>query len=196
MREKILTRVGDVTWQIRYVPRPARARNGYLSAIKFVRAPSKQAAARYRPCRVTSAARMAAASDTIFSDTYWRTCAQNASGAPMPAVRAKKSKRTKRAAIARVVVPARPTKSGSKPSGGNRSVAAEIARMRAEAEAAVADARKSHERLREAIDILPQGIVFLDADGRYISGTRSIRRYTAAVRTCSSRARGCRTPSA
>jgi diguanylate cyclase (GGDEF)-like protein/PAS domain S-box-containing protein len=44
----------------------------------------------------------------------------------------------------------------------------EIARMRAEAEAAVAEARKSHERLREAIDILPQGIVFLDADGRYI----------------------------
>jgi diguanylate cyclase (GGDEF)-like protein/PAS domain S-box-containing protein len=44
----------------------------------------------------------------------------------------------------------------------------EIGRMRAEAEAAVADARKSHERLREAIDILPQGIVFLDADGRYI----------------------------
>jgi diguanylate cyclase (GGDEF)-like protein/PAS domain S-box-containing protein len=47
-------------------------------------------------------------------------------------------------------------------------VAGEIALMRAEAEAAVADARKSHERLREAIDILPQGIVFLDADGRYI----------------------------
>ncbi|MEI9926375.1 MAG: hypothetical protein WDN50_26165 [Bradyrhizobium sp.] len=41
-------------------------------------------------------------------------------------------------------------------------------RMRAEAEAAIAEARKSHERLREAIDILPQGIVFLDADGRYI----------------------------
>ena len=40
--------------------------------------------------------------------------------------------------------------------------------MRAEAEAAIAEARKSHERLREAIDILPQGIVFLDADGRYI----------------------------
>ena len=44
----------------------------------------------------------------------------------------------------------------------------EIVRKRAEAEAAIADARKSHERLREAIDILPQGIVFLDADGRYI----------------------------
>ncbi|HEY0911678.1 MAG TPA: EAL domain-containing protein [Bradyrhizobium sp.] len=40
--------------------------------------------------------------------------------------------------------------------------------MRAEAEAAIAQARKSHERLRQAIDILPQGIVFLDADGRYI----------------------------
>ncbi len=44
----------------------------------------------------------------------------------------------------------------------------EIVRKRAEAEAAVADARRSHERLREAIDILPQGIVFLDGEGRYI----------------------------
>jgi diguanylate cyclase (GGDEF)-like protein/PAS domain S-box-containing protein len=44
----------------------------------------------------------------------------------------------------------------------------EVVRQRAEAEAAIADARKSHERLREAIDILPQGIVFLDAEGRYI----------------------------
>jgi len=35
-------------------------------------------------------------------------------------------------------------------------------------EAAIAAARRSHERLREAIDILPQGIVFLDAEGRYI----------------------------
>src|ERR1700739_850046 len=46
--------------------------------------------------------------------------------------------------------------------------AVEIARTRAEADAAIADARKSHERLREAIELLPQGIVFLDADGRYI----------------------------
>jgi len=44
----------------------------------------------------------------------------------------------------------------------------EIVRKRAEAEAAIADAQRSNERLREAIDILPQGIVFLDADGRYI----------------------------
>jgi len=44
----------------------------------------------------------------------------------------------------------------------------EIVRQRAQAEVAIAEARKSHERLRQAIDILPQGIVFLDADGRYI----------------------------
>ncbi|WP_444838968.1 putative bifunctional diguanylate cyclase/phosphodiesterase [Bradyrhizobium sp.] len=49
-----------------------------------------------------------------------------------------------------------------------RSETGELARKRAEAEAAIAEARKSHARLREAIDILPQGIVFLDAEGRYI----------------------------
>jgi diguanylate cyclase (GGDEF)-like protein/PAS domain S-box-containing protein len=55
--------------------------------------------------------------------------------------------------------------------GGKREPAIEIreiVRKRAEAEAAIADARRSHERLREAIDILPQGIVFLDGEGRYI----------------------------
>jgi diguanylate cyclase (GGDEF)-like protein/PAS domain S-box-containing protein len=49
-----------------------------------------------------------------------------------------------------------------------REGADDVARMRAEAEAAIVEARKSHERLREAIDILPQGIVFLDPEGRYI----------------------------
>ena len=44
----------------------------------------------------------------------------------------------------------------------------EVVRKRAEADSAIANARKSHERLREAIDILPQGIVFLDHEGRYI----------------------------
>lgn len=47
-------------------------------------------------------------------------------------------------------------------------VIGEIVRTRAEAEAAIADAQKSNDRLREAIDILPQGIVFLDSEGRYI----------------------------
>jgi len=44
----------------------------------------------------------------------------------------------------------------------------ELLQSRAEAEAAIAEARKSHERLRQAIEILPQGIVFLDAEGRYV----------------------------
>jgi PAS domain S-box-containing protein len=41
---------------------------------------------------------------------------------------------------------------------------------RAEAEYTLAmlEARKAHSRLRDAIDILPEGIVFLDSEGRYI----------------------------
>src|SRR5262245_35499093 len=39
---------------------------------------------------------------------------------------------------------------------------------RAEAVAAIAEARASDARLREAIEILPQGVVFLDKDGRYV----------------------------
>ncbi len=88
----------------------------------------------------------------------------------MPKIRTKKARTTKQAA-APVVSRVRPAKRSPKASESKRPMTAEageIARMRAEAEAAVAEARKSHERLREAIDILPQGIVFIDADGRYI----------------------------
>ena len=87
----------------------------------------------------------------------------------MPKLRPKTIKKPKQVAITRLF--GRPVKPGSKLSGNRRRVAAEtgeITRTRAEAEAAIANARKSHERLREAIDILPQGIVFLDAEGRYI----------------------------
>jgi diguanylate cyclase (GGDEF)-like protein/PAS domain S-box-containing protein len=91
----------------------------------------------------------------------------------MPRVRPKivnkTVKKTKYAAINRT--PGRPAKPSPKLSGGSRRASSEIGeivRKRAEAEAAIAEARKSHERLREAIDILPQGIVFLDAEGRYI----------------------------
>src|SRR6202043_2555027 len=87
----------------------------------------------------------------------------------MPKIRPRSAKKLKRPAIARI--PGRPAKPSQKLSGSSRRVAAEIGeivRKRAEAEAAIADARKSHDRLREAIDILPQGIVFLDPDGRYI----------------------------
>ena len=40
--------------------------------------------------------------------------------------------------------------------------------MEAHAAAAVLDARRAHSRLRDALDILPEGIVFLYAEGRYI----------------------------
>ena len=46
--------------------------------------------------------------------------------------------------------------------------AAAVRRARAEAERAIEEARRAHARLRDALDILPQGIVFLDAEGRYI----------------------------
>ena len=87
----------------------------------------------------------------------------------MPRVRPKTAKKLKHAAIARIA--GRPAKPSPKLSNGSRRVSTEIGeivRKRAEAEVAIAEARKSHERLREAIDILPQGIVFLDAEGRYI----------------------------
>jgi diguanylate cyclase (GGDEF)-like protein/PAS domain S-box-containing protein len=87
----------------------------------------------------------------------------------MPTIRPKKIKQLRRTATVRI--PGRPAKPSPKLTGGTRRVAVEIGeivRKRAEAEAAIADARKSHERLREAIDLLPQGIVFLDAEGRYI----------------------------
>src|SRR5882757_7811879 len=87
----------------------------------------------------------------------------------MRTMRPKKSGKPKRTAVSRMA--GRPAKPSPKLLGGKRRVAVEIGeivRKRAEAEAAIAEARKSHERLREAIDILPQGIVFLDAEGRYI----------------------------
>src|SRR5882757_767477 len=91
-------------------------------------------------------------------------------GRLMPSIRPIKPKKPKRAVIART--PGRPgwpsPKLSRRVRGAVAESAGEIARTRAEAEAAIAEARKSHERLVEAIDILPQGIVFLDADGRYI----------------------------
>src|ERR1700760_3477313 len=87
----------------------------------------------------------------------------------MPTIRPTKPKKKKRAPM--TLLPVRPMRPHPKPGrpGANAAVdSAEVARTRAETEAAIAEARKSHERLREAIDILPEGIVFLDADGRHI----------------------------
>jgi PAS domain S-box-containing protein len=88
----------------------------------------------------------------------------------MPKVRPRTPKRLKSPPVKRSRPPGRPGKPNPRLPANGRQVAAvgEVARKCAEAEAAIADARKSHERLREAIDILPQGIVFLDAEGRYI----------------------------
>ena len=89
-------------------------------------------------------------------------------GARMRSLRQRK-KKSKLAAAGRRS--RRLTKLALRPANTRRHppvAAAEIARTRAEAETAIADARRSHERLREAIELLPQGIVFLDAEGRYI----------------------------
>jgi diguanylate cyclase (GGDEF)-like protein/PAS domain S-box-containing protein len=88
----------------------------------------------------------------------------------MPKIRPRTVGKLKRTAASRIASD-RPSKPVPKLSADRRQDnrdSGEVARMRAEAEAAIAEARKSHERLREAIDILPQGIVFLDAEGRYI----------------------------
>ena len=89
-------------------------------------------------------------------------------GVAMPNKTSKTVKRPKQPARTRLF--GRPAKPGPQRSGGRRVRAetGEILRKRVEVEAAIADARKSDERLREAIDILPQGVVFLDAEGRYI----------------------------
>jgi diguanylate cyclase (GGDEF)-like protein/PAS domain S-box-containing protein len=88
----------------------------------------------------------------------------------MPKIRPRTRKRLKSPGIPRVRPNGRPAKPNPKlPMNGRQAVAVgEVVRKRAEAEAAIAEARKSHERLREAIEILPEGIVFLDSDGRYI----------------------------
>src|SRR6202012_2423293 len=87
----------------------------------------------------------------------------------MPPTRQKRQKKRTPAPTSRIF--GRPAKSEPELSPGRRAKSVEhgeIARTRAEAEAALGEARKSHERLREAIEILPQGIVFLDDEGRYI----------------------------
>jgi diguanylate cyclase (GGDEF)-like protein/PAS domain S-box-containing protein len=88
----------------------------------------------------------------------------------MPRVRPQTPKRLKSPRVKRSRPLGRPGRSNPRlPTNGRQVVTVgEVVRKRAEAEAAIEEARKSHERLREAVDILPQGIVLLDAEGRYI----------------------------
>jgi diguanylate cyclase (GGDEF)-like protein/PAS domain S-box-containing protein len=85
---------------------------------------------------------------------------------PIRPVRSKKRSR-----VPRVRGPVRPAWPSSRLVSPKRSTTGEsedITQVRAETEAAIAEAQKAHQRLVEAIDILPQGIVFLDAEGRYL----------------------------
>ncbi len=88
----------------------------------------------------------------------------------MPINRPKSKTRTAKSAHTRGRLSVRRPKAVPKLLSKGRKISeiGEVVRTRAEAEAAIADAARSNARLREAIDILPQGIVFLDADGRYI----------------------------
>lgn len=89
-------------------------------------------------------------------------------GRAIPMMRPKKTKKPKQAKLSGPQ--GRRPRPMPKMSGSSRRTAVEIGelvRQRAQADAAIAEARKSNARLREAIDILPQGIVFLDPEGRY-----------------------------
>src|SRR6202012_4691210 len=87
----------------------------------------------------------------------------------MRPVRPKRPKKPLRVSSARGSVrPARPSPKLASLKRSSTVEPEEITRTRAEATAAIAEAQKAHQRLVEAIDILPQGIVFLDAEGRYI----------------------------
>ncbi|MBN9595187.1 MAG: EAL domain-containing protein [Afipia sp.] len=88
----------------------------------------------------------------------------------MPINRPKSKTRTRKSAHTGGRSPVRRPKAVPKliNRGHRISEVSEIERSRAEADAAIAAAARSNALLREAIDILPQGIVFLDAEGRYI----------------------------
>ncbi|WP_257167788.1 EAL domain-containing protein [Bradyrhizobium sp. SRS-191] len=87
----------------------------------------------------------------------------------MRPVRPNKAKKLDRAPRARDSIrPVRPAPKLGRHNQCATDAAAEVASTRAEAEAAIAEAKKAHDRLVEAIDLLPEGIVFLDSDGRYI----------------------------
>ena len=101
----------------------------------------------------------------------------------MPTIRPKKQSQGVRRSRAWRGRPARPApKLAARPRNASAEIG-ELARKRAEAEAAIAEARKSHARLREAIEHLPQGIVFLDAEAATSCGTSSTPKSTAAAPT-------------
>ena len=79
----------------------------------------------------------------------------------MSRLRAERSQKSKNAARRRKRAPR-----ASDPTINGHDSALALARR--ETKTAVANAEQADTRLRDALDILPQGIVFLDAEGRYI----------------------------
>jgi diguanylate cyclase (GGDEF)-like protein/PAS domain S-box-containing protein len=81
----------------------------------------------------------------------------------MSRLRAERSQKSKTASRRR-----KRTQRASDPASNGHDSATALALARRETKTAVANAEQADARLREALDILPQGIVFLDAEGRYI----------------------------
>ena len=131
-----------------------------FAAPAAVFAPRKQAQQGRR-----SAAR--SAKITFFSDTCLKTCGHRAQlghvKLSLGSRKLGKRKRNVRAAGGRSPRKPRFARASLRPAEHD-----ELVQSRAEAEAAIIEARKSHERLRQAVDLLPQGIVILDPEGRYV----------------------------
>ena len=131
-----------------------------FAAPAAVFAPRKQAQQGRR-----SAAR--SAKITFFSDTCLKTCGHRAQlgyvKLSLGSRKLGKRKRNVRAAAGRSPRKPRFARASLRPAEHD-----ELVQSRAEAEAAIIEARKSHERLRQAVDLLPQGIVILDPEGRYV----------------------------
>jgi len=104
---------------------------------------------------------------TFFSDTCLKTCGHRAQlgylKLSLGSRKLGKRKRNVRAAGGRSPRKPRFARASLRPAEHD-----ELVQSRAEAEAAIIEARKSHERLRQAVDLLPQGIVILDPEGRYV----------------------------
>jgi diguanylate cyclase (GGDEF)-like protein/PAS domain S-box-containing protein len=81
----------------------------------------------------------------------------------MSRLRAERSQKSKNTARRR-----KRAQRASDPATNSHDSATALALARRETKTAVANAEQADARLREALDILPQGIVFLDAEGRYI----------------------------
>jgi PAS domain-containing protein len=174
----------------------ARVFAPHCSAVAASVAPARAAAPRRQAlmcnsCGCIGATRTAGVPRiTVFSDTCRTSCDRWARvGRGKLSLGSRKTKRRKRSALTWAAGSSRKPPAKRRVS---RVETNELLQSRAEAEAAIAEAHKSHERLRQAIEILPQGIVFLDPEGRYVLWNKKYARSTASPPICSRRARALR----